>query len=306
MPHDFPSIPLFVAVVESGSYSRAAEKLHLTKSAVSKRISQLEDELGTRLLQRTTRQMRLTEAGERYYQYVSQAVALAQQGADAVAELQGEPRGKLKVTAPMSFGVRHIAPFITEFLQCYPDIELDLQFEDRMVDIIAEGFDLAIRIGHLPDSNLIAQRLTACHSVLCAAPEYLTQHPRPSAPADLSQHNCIKYTYFRGGSEWTFHKNNQQYKVLPKGNMSVNNSEAIRQALLSGLGIGQLPTFIVGKDIQQQRLVPLMSPYTLPVHAVYAVYPERRHLPQKVSIFVAFLSQKYGQAAAYWDVGVFA
>ena len=305
MYNNFPTIPLFVAVVESGSYSRAAEKLNITKSAVSKRISQLEDELGIRLIQRTTRHISLTEAGERYYEYVSQALSFAQQGVDAVSELQGEPRGKLKITAPMSFGVRHIAPFLTEFLQRYPHIELDLQFEDRMVDLVAEGYDLAIRIGHLSDSNLIAKRLVTCHSILCASPDYLAAHPVPSEPEHLNQHNCIKYSYFRGGNEWTFCKNQQEFKVLPKGNMSVNNSEAIRRVLLSGLGIGQLPTFIVGKDVQEKRLVPIMSPYALPVHAVYAVYPERKHLPQKVSLFIAFLSEKYGQALPYWDEGVF-
>ena len=305
MYNNFPTIPLFVAVVESGSYSRAAERLNITKSAVSKRISQLEDELGIRLIQRTTRHISLTEAGERYYEYVSQALAFAQQGVDAVAELQGEPRGKLKITAPMSFGVRHIAPFLTEFLQRYPHIELDLQFEDRMVDLVSEGYDLAIRIGHLTDSNLIAKRLVTCHSVLCASPEYLAQHPAPTEPADLTHHNCIKYSYFRGGSEWTFCKSNKEFKVLPKGNMSVNNSEAIRRVLLSGLGIGQLPTFIVGKDVQEKRLVPIMSPYALPVHAVYAVYPVRKHLPQKVSLFIEFLNEKYGQTLPYWDKGIF-
>ncbi|MBF9002909.1 LysR family transcriptional regulator [Vibrio nitrifigilis] len=305
MFNNFPSIPIFVAVVECGSFSRAAEKLNLTKSAVSKRINHLEDELGIRLIQRTTRHISLTEAGERYYEHVSKALNFAQQGVDAVAELQGEPKGKLRITAPMSFGVRHVAPFITEFLAQYPHIELDLQLEDRMVDMVAEGYDLAIRIGHLADSNLIAKRLTDCHSVLCASPEYLKNHKVPEQPSDLMAHNCIKYTYFRGGNDWTFLREQQEFKVLPKGNMTVNNSEAIRRTLLSGLGIGQLPTFIVGKDIQAEKLVSIMNHYDLPKHAVYAVYPQRKHLPQKVRLFVDFIAKQYGTPSPYWDNGVF-
>ncbi|HGH6014406.1 TPA: LysR family transcriptional regulator [Vibrio mimicus] len=297
----FPSIPVFVAVVECGSFSLAAKKLKITKSAVSKRLSQLEDDLGIRLINRTTRKLSLTEAGERYYYHVSQALSYAQQGMDAVTELQGEPQGKLKITAPMSFGVLHIAPIIADFISIYPKVEIDLQLEDQMVDLIEGGFDLAIRIGHLPTSNLVAKRLVTCQSVLCASPEYLTRHGEPEKPADLLEHNCLVYSYFRGGSEWTFNHQQQEVKVIPKGNLTVNNSEAIRRALLAGLGIAQLPTFLVSKDLTRGTLKSVMTQYSLPVHAVYAVFPERKHLPYKVRAFIDFLQQKLGNDQPYWD-----
>ncbi|NUW70034.1 LysR family transcriptional regulator [Vibrio coralliilyticus] len=298
----YSSIPVFVAVVESGSFSTAAEKLHITKSAVSKRINQLEDELGIRLLNRTTRKLSLTEAGQRYYDYVAQSLSLAQQGIDAVTELQGKPTGKLKITAPMSFGVLHVAPLVAEFLALYPDLEIDLQLEDQMVDLVQDGFDLGIRIGHLPLSNLVAKRLANCRSMLCASQSYLDEHGEPEKPSDLSLHNCLRYAYFRGGSEWTFESPTGPVSVVPKGKLVVNNSEAIRRALLEGLGIGQLPTFIVAKDIAAGKLKPIMTAYTLPSHSVYAVFPERKHLPLKVRVFVDFIAEKFGSDVPYWDL----
>ena len=305
MDNTFSTIPIFVAVVECGSFSLAAEKLGVTKSAVSKRVTQLEDELGIRLLNRTTRKLSLTEAGKRYYDHVSQALALAQQGMDAVTELQGEPKGKLKITAPMSFGVLYIAPIIAEFLEQFPKVTIDLQLEDQMVDLIEGEFDLAIRIGNLPISNLVAKRLVNCKSVLCASPEYIKRNGSPKKPSDLIDHNCLVYSYFRGGSEWTFEQQHNELKVIPKGNFIVNNSEAIRRALIEGLGVGQLPTFLVSKDILSGKLQPIMTPYSLPEHAIYAVFPERKHLPHKVRAFMEFVADKLGRDKPIWDEGIF-
>ncbi|CAH1567515.1 Transcriptional regulator, LysR family [Vibrio jasicida] len=295
------SLPVFVAVVECGSFSLAAKQLNLTKSAISKRINQLEDDLGIRLLNRTTRKLSLTEAGRRYFEYASQAVNLAQQGVDAVSELQGSPQGRLKITAPMSFGVLHVAPLISEFLARYPKIEVDLQLEDAMVDLVEQGFDLGIRIGELATSNLIAKRLAPCKSVLCASPEYLEEFGVPTKPSDLVTHNCLRYSYFRGGVEWMFINSGNEYKVLPKGNFVVNNSEAIRQLLLRGSGIAQLPTFIAAKDFASGNLKPLMEEFSLPEHAIYAVFPERKHMPLKVRVFIDFISEKLGTDTPYWD-----
>jgi len=305
MDNTFSTIPIFVAVVECGSFSLAAEKLGVTKSAISKRVTQLEDELGIRLLNRTTRKLSLTEAGKRYYDHVSQALALAQQGMDAVTELQGEPKGKLKITAPMSFGVLYIAPMIAEFLGQFPKVTIDLQLEDQMVDLIEGEFDLAIRIGNLPISNLVAKRLVNCKSVLCASPEYIKRNGSPKKPSDLIDHNCLVYSYFRGGSEWTFEQQHNEFKVIPKGNFIVNNSEAIRRALIEGLGVGQLPTFLVSKDILSGKLQPIMTPYSLPEHAIYAVFPERKHLPHKVRAFMEFVADKLGRDKPIWDEGIF-
>lgn len=297
----FSCIPIFVAVVECGSFSQAASKLNLTKSAVSKRINHLEAQLGTRLLNRTTRRINLTEAGQRFYEYASQANSLAKEGIDAVSELQGSPQGKLRITAPMSFGVLHIAPFIAEFLETYPLVEINLSLEDQMVDLIDGGFDMAIRIGHLPDSNLVAKRIAPCYSVLCASQDYLDKHGEPTKPSDLVNHNCLQYAYFKGGTEWSFCSSNNTIKVLPKGNLVVNNSEALRQALLSGLGIAQLPTFLVGKDIAAQKLKPLLESYPLPEHSIYAVFPERKYLPLKVRVFIDYMKEKLGSDVPYWD-----
>ncbi|KLN66561.1 LysR family transcriptional regulator [Vibrio sp. VPAP30] len=300
----FSAIPIFVSVVERGSFSAAASKLNITKSAVSKRITQLEDELGIRLLNRTTRKLSLTEAGQRYYDYVVRALDLAQQGIDAVTELQGNPRGTLKVTAPMSFGVLHIAPLISEFLALYPDMEVDLNLEDRMVDLVEESVDVGIRIGHLPLSNLVAKRLAPCKSVLCASPAYLADNGVPLKPNDLSNHSCLQYSYYRGGSEWSLSSSGNEFKVIPKGRLIVNNSEAIRRAVLGGSGIANLPTFIAGKDIAAGNLQVVLTDYALPSHAVYAVFPERKNMPHKVRVFIDFINQKLGTETPYWDSGL--
>ncbi|SDH15226.1 DNA-binding transcriptional regulator, LysR family [Vibrio xiamenensis] len=299
--HSFSSLPIFVSVVECGSFSAAAKQLKITKSAVSKRINQLEDELGTRLINRTTRTLSLTEAGKRYFDYACQAVHLAQQGIDSVTELQGSPQGLLRITAPMSFGVAYVAPLISEFIEHHPNVEVELVLEDKVVDLVQDGYDLAIRIGELESSNLIAKRLSPCKSVVCASPDYLATHGEPQKPSDLVNHNCLRYTYFRGGQEWRFFEGNQQVRVVPKGNFSVNNSEAIRRALLDGLGIAQMPTFIVARDIASGRLKPLLPLYSLPLHAIYAVFPERKHMPLKVRSFIDFIEHKLGSETPSWD-----
>ncbi|EJK2114637.1 LysR family transcriptional regulator [Vibrio navarrensis] len=301
MINQFADLPVFVTVVDCGSFSQAAKQLNLTKSAVSKRISHLEDGLGIRLLNRTTRKLSLTEAGQRYYDYASQALSLAKRGVDAVSELHGSPQGRLKITAPMTFGVLHVAPLISEFLGRYPEVEIDLQLEDKMVDLVEGGFDLGIRIGHLPDSNLIAKRLAPCRTVLCASPSYVAKMGAPQKPADLADHNCLRYSYFRGGNEWLFLHQEQEFKVLPRGNFIVNNSEAIRRALIAGIGVAQMPTFIIGKELRCGALVNLMPEYRLPEHFLYAVYPQRKHMPLKVRMFIDFLSEKLGSDTPYWD-----
>lgn len=301
MKGDFSAIPVFVAVVERGSFSSAAEKLGMTKSAVSKRISVLEDNLGVRLFNRTTRSVVLTEAGERFSDYARNVVAIANEGFSALNNLQGIPKGTLKINAPMTFTRLHIVPYIKEFLDSYPDVKVILSMDDRIVSLVDGGYDVGIRIGELENSSLIAKRIAECKSVLCASPEYLETHGTPSKPEDLSHHNCINYSLFQGGVEWTFYKDSKNLKVEPKGNFIVNNSDAISEVLLNGLGICQMPTFIVAEHLKSQRLVTFMDEYALPKHAIYAVYPERKHLPEKVRVFIEFISQKLGGGAGYWD-----
>jgi len=288
----FSALPIFVTVVECGSFSLASQKLGLSKSAVSKRITLLEQSLGIQLLHRTTRSLSLTEAGARYFDYVRPAVKLAEEGLDAISELQQAPQGNLRIAVPMVFGRLHIAPLIPEFLCRYPKIQLQMQMDDKTTDLIAGGFDLAIRIGDLPDSSLIARKIAPCLSVICASPEYLARHAAPQTPQQLSQHNCLFYSYFRDGVEWTFFSPQGTTRIQPNGNYQVNNSDAIHQATLDGLGIANLPRFMVDADLQAGRLQALLADHPLPEHGIYAVYPQRKYLPTKVSVLIEFLMEK--------------
>lgn len=291
----FSALPIFVTVVECGSFSLASQKLGLSKSAVSKRITLLEQSLGIQLLHRTTRSLSLTEAGARYFDYVRPAVKLAADGLDAISELQQAPQGSLRIAVPMVFGRLHIAPLIPEFLRRYPKIQLQMQMDDKTTDLIAGGFDLAIRIGELPDSSLIARKIAPCLSVICASPEYLARHAAPQTPQQLSQHNCLFYSYFRDGVEWTFLSPQDPTRIQPNGNYQVNNSDAIHQATLDGLGIANLPRFMVDTDLQTGRLQALLADHPLPEHGIYAVYPQRKYLPTKVSVLIEFLMEKLAE-----------
>jgi len=297
----FNAIPIFIAVVEQGSFSGAARVLGISKSAVSKRINQLEDQLAVRLLQRTTRQIKLTEAGEHYYQHAFQAYQAATNAIDAVTQLQEKPQGHLRLNVPMSFGRLHIAPLIPKFLQRYPDIHIDMVMDDKHVDLIEAGFDLAIRAGDLPDSSLIARKLVDCHSEICASPEYLAQQGTPKTPADLLSHNAILYSYSNNAQEWTLTNAEGSEIVVVSGNYQVNNSEALLEALLQDAGIGRLPTFVTGSEIRSGRLVNLFEQYQMPVKSIYAVFPERAYMPAKVRVFLDFIVDCFGEDNPYWD-----
>ncbi|POZ63680.1 LysR family transcriptional regulator [Chromobacterium alticapitis] len=300
----FAAIPVFVAVVEAGSFSAAAAKLGLTKSAVSKRVQQLEAGLNVRLLQRTTRRQSLTEAGERYYDSVRHALAIAMEAEEAAAGLQSQAAGVLRVSAPMAFGRLHLSPLVPAFLRRHPAIELDLAMDDRMVDLVADGYDLAVRIGNLPDNSMVARRLAPCRVWVCASPDYLAEYGEPRHPAELAQHNCIAYSYYRGGASWVFQGPQGEIRVQPRGNYLVNNSEARRDALLAGLGICEMPTFLVGPDLAAGRLKAVLTDYPLPRHAIHVVYPERRRLPAKARVFIDFLQEKLGGDLPLWDSGL--
>lgn len=291
----FALLPAFVAVVEAGSFSGAARQLGSSKSALSKKVSQLEQLLGCQLLYRTTRSLTLTEAGDRYFETVRHAVRLASDGEDAIGALQAAPRGLLRVTVPMVYGRRHIAPLIPDFLARHPEVQLQLEMSDAQQDLVAEGFDVAVRIGALEDSSLIARRLAPCHSTLCAAPAYLARAGSPRTPRDLEAHNCLFYSLFRGGTQWRLQGPEGEVAITPRGNFEVNNSDAIHTALLAGVGIGNMPDFIVGDDLAAGRLVPLLPAHALPEHGIWCVYPRRHHLPAKVGAWLAFLEERLGQ-----------
>jgi len=298
----FSAIPVFVAVVESGGFSPAARKLGVSKSAVSKRITQLEDRLGVRLLYRTTRKLSLTEAGEHYYANAVKALAYAAEAEDSVTKLQQTPQGRLRINSPMSFGRLHIAPLIPQFLKQYPNIQIDMVMDDRVVDLVESGFDIAIRGGDLPDSTLAARKIAPLRSVLCASPDYFAQHHMPQIPADLIDHNCLLFSY--SASEWQFSKDEETETVRVAGNYQVNNGEALREAVLYGQGISRIPSFVVGSDIKAGRLKVVLAEYQMPVKALYALFPKRQHLPAKVRVFIDFVVERLGNEIPYWDASV--
>jgi DNA-binding transcriptional LysR family regulator len=298
---DISAIPIFTAVIEQSSFSGAAKKLGITKSAVSKRITRLEAQLGVKLLHRSTRKLSLTEAGARYYEYAVQALRAAQEAENAATELQQVPKGILRVSTPMSFGRLHVASIISEFLKQFPQIELHMNMSDTWIDVIAEGFDIVLRAGTLTDSSLVAKKLTPLHSVLCASAEYIKEYGTAKTPQELIHHNCILYTYHTVINEWTFIKNDEEQTVRISGNYQVNNSEALRESLIRGLGIGRLPTFIAGNDIKTGKLVAVLKEYKMPHKDLYAVFPERQYLPEKTKVFINFLVEKLGGDNPYWD-----
>ncbi len=297
----FGAIPVFVAVVENGGFSAAARTLGISKSAVSKRINQLEKHLGVRLLHRTTRKLSLTEAGERYFEHAAQALTAAGQAEDAVTELQGEPQGNLKISAPMSFGRLHVAPLVPKFLKRCPKLQIDLVMDDRKVDLVAGGFDVAIRAGNLPASTLIARKLAPVRQVLCASPDYIDRYGLPGTPAELSGHNCVLYSYSSDANEWTLIGESGPETVTVSGSYQVNNSEALLEALREGVGIGRLPTFVAGPDLKTGPLVKLFESHSLPAFTLYAVFPERQYLPAKVRAFLDFAIEYFGGDRPYWD-----
>lgn len=299
----FGAIPVFVAVIEEGGFSAAARALGISTSAVSKRINQLERHLGARLLHRTTRKLSLTEAGERYFEHASQALSAANEAEDAVTELQGEPQGNLKISSPMSFGRLHVAPLIPKMMKRYPKLTVELVMDDRTVDLVAQGLDVAIRSssGDLPDSALVARKLAPLRQVICASPEYILKNGAPVTPAELVEHNCILFSYSRDANEWTLEGDGTRKTVAVTGDYCVNNSEAILEALREGVGIGRLPTFVASSDLKSGRLIRLLQPYHIPDHTFYAVFPERVYLPAKVRAFLDFAIEYFGGDQPYWD-----
>lgn len=295
-------IAVFVRVVEAGSFTAAAGKLGLSQSAVSKSVTRLEERLGTRLLNRSTRRISLTETGSALHVRGLAALKEMEEAELEVARLQTEPRGVLRVSAPMSFGVLHLAPLLPEFLRQYPALTVDMQMDDRLVDLVEEGYDLAIRIKALDDSALVAKRLAPCRSVTCAAPEYLARHGEPQTPRDLRDHRCLVYTYRTNPLEWEFRDSaGKKISVTITGPLHCSSGLALREAALASAGILLTPTFYVGDAIKSGRLRPILTDYiNFPEANVYAVYPERRHLSPKVRAFVDFLGGRFGDDP-YWD-----
>ncbi|MCA1907507.1 MAG: LysR family transcriptional regulator [Magnetospirillum sp.] len=293
------ALTAFVATVEAGGFSPAARRLGVSKSLLSRQVAHLEAELGVRLLQRTTRRLSPTEAGELYFQRAQRILQDLEEAASEVGQLQTAPRGKLRVSAPMSFGVLHLAPALPKFLESCPELELELSLSDRFVDLIEEGIDVAVRIGRLADSTLIARHVAPIRRVVCASPAYLARCGVPSHPAELVAHAGLSHLGM-GPTEWRFVVDGKPETVRVQSRLSAGNGEALRILALAGLGLVYLPTFFVGDDIRDGTLVPVLEQYVPQDSALYGVYPHSRHLSAKVRAFLDFLCCQFGPEPP-WD-----
>lgn len=303
MPPRFDVLQAFVKVAETGSFSEAARRLGLSKSMISRQVSALEADLGVRLLHRTTRSLSPTEAGRAYLERCQRILADLDEANQLVSRLQSMPRGRLRVNAPLSFGIGHLAQSIPAFLERYPEIELEMGMTDRYVDLVEEGWDVAVRIGRLADSSLIVRRLASVRIVVAAAPAYLDRKGVPVHPQDLGEHDCLTHNG-RGIAGWHF--------VTPEGTpllvdiggrFASDNGDVLRVMALAGLGVVMLPTFFVGEDIRAGALVPLLDRFVPQDASLNAVYPHARHLSPKVRAFVDHLAATFGPEP-YWDRGI--
>jgi len=297
---DLNGMSLFVKVVESKSFSEAAEKLEISPSAVSKKISRLEDRLGVQLLNRTTRRLGLTEAGAAFYERSARILTEVEEAEALVSTLRKAPHGLLRVAVPMLLGQMQIAPLAAPFLTRFPDMRLELVFMDRAADLIEEGLDVAIRVDDLPDSTLVARRLAPHRRVLCGAPAYFEKNGVPQTPEELVRHNCLTYGPHHPSREWFFNTATGRRAVDVRGTFLTNNAEGLRQAALGGLGMALLPTFLVGGDLSAGLLRPVLSEYVSADTAIYAVYPQHRHQSPKVRAFVDFMMERLGPSPS-WD-----
>jgi DNA-binding transcriptional LysR family regulator len=296
----FTSMEVFARVAEVKGFSEAARRLGQSKSSVSKHVSALENHLGVRLLNRTTRRLSLTEAGVAYYDWCRRIAADMEAAEESVTRLHAEPRGNLKVNAPMSFGWQHLAPAIPGFLDRYPHVTVEMSLDDRFVDLIEEGFDLAVRITRLADSSLIARRIASARRIICASPDYLAEHGVPRTPADLVQHNCLIYSYSPRGDRWRFSGPDGEYTVRVSGNFWANNGDALRTAALAGLGVLPSPSFIVGEDLRAGRLKAVLGDFRTPDLPIHAVYPHQRHMTAKLRVFIDYMIERFATSPS-WD-----
>ncbi|MBT9317948.1 LysR family transcriptional regulator [Leptothoe spongobia] len=285
------ALQVFRRVIELESFSRAAEDLHLSNAAVSKNVRELEQSLKTQLIQRTTRRLSLTETGQLYFQKVCSILDELATVEETVADLAVKPHGLLRVTAPMSLGLIHVATAIYQFQLAYPDIQLDLTFCDRYVDLIEEGFDVGIRgSGATPDSSLVMHRICEFPRVVCASPAYLQQSGEPRSPDELKQHQCVIYSLARSPYEWHFWQGNETIVAHVDGSVKVNNSLAASQAAIAGLGIIFLPIFVASEALKQGTLQIILQEWSTEPLSLYAICPKHRQRSRKLQAFVDFIS----------------
>ncbi|MDR2240048.1 MAG: LysR family transcriptional regulator [Zoogloeaceae bacterium] len=297
---DLNLMAVYAHVVDSGGFSAAARRLGMSRSAVSKAVAKLERTLGARLLNRSTRHLSVTEAGAAFAEHCSRILDEAIEAEQAVSSLLGQPRGVLKVAASVAFGTLHVAPALADFLGRCPELDIDMTIVDRAVDLAEEGYDVAVRVARELPPNLVARRLAPVRRKLCATPDYFERRGIPRIPQDLAHHNCLDYTHSGEHGLWRFTGPEGDIAVPVSGRLRINDDEALSQAVLGGLGMALLPTFIIGKDLQDGRLRAALSEYIPVERHVYALYLPTRHLPAKVRAFIDFLLERFGPDP-YWD-----
>jgi len=297
----FDEIHAFTQIVESGSITAAAERLTVAKSAVSRRLAELEARLGVELFHRTTRKLTLTDSGRAFYERSVRILSDLEEAEQAVCQAHHELRGPLRVAAPLTFGLLHLGPAINDFVHAHPQIQVAIDFNDRQVDVIQEGFDVAIRIATLQDSSLIARRLASVTIDTCASPAYLARHGTPRTPDELREHQCLVYAYLENPGVWPYRdRSGREINMRVQPYLEANNGDYLSAAAIAGHGIVRQPRFICYGAIARGELVPILTDYTVPALNAYAIYPPTRHLSQRVRAFVDFLVERFA-GMPYWE-----
>jgi DNA-binding transcriptional LysR family regulator len=293
----FQAVTAFAKVVETGSFARAAERLDVSVSAVSRQVTELEAHLNARLLNRTTRRLSLTESGRVFYERCVQLLADLEEAEQSASAGTIKPRGTLRLTCSTTFGARHLAPAIAEFLTRHPEMRCDVELSDRASDLVDEGLDLAVRIGAIGSQNLVGRKIGITRLVCCAAPSYLGRHGEPRKPEDLAAHACLTYEYLSLKNVWRFRdREGRERDVRVSGPVHANQGRFLEALAVEGAGIILEPDFIVGPDLLAGRLVPLLRGFEPPPADIYVVYPSRRHLSAKVRAFADFLAERFAHA----------
>ena len=290
----------FVEVVNSEGFTAAANKIGLSRAQVSKSVMQLEAHLGARLLNRTTRRVSLTEIGRVYYERCKDILNDIDEIEGLAGEQSGQPQGTLRVAVPTSFGVLQLNKAIPGYINKYPEVRISMSLNDRFVDVVAEGFDLAIRIAALEDSSLVARRIAPCKRVLVASPDYLAHHGEPKVPQDLAIHRCLVYANDLHAGSWTLAGDEGPEVIRVNGPVCADNGDLLKEAAVAGLGVTLLPTFIVGPELRAGRLVQVLAAYCPDEISVFAVFPSRRYVSAKVRTFVDYLADCFGENPD-WD-----
>lgn len=302
---DMNNLQIFVEVMRRGSFAAVARDLDVVPSTISRAIAGLEDELGVRLLQRTTRQINPTEAGQVYFQRVEPLIEELKQARSVTMDLGKNVTGKLRLTTSMTFGNTAIVPFLPEFMALYPGLSVHLDLSDAVVDIVDEGIDLAIRLGHLDDTDLVATKLADMEYIITASPAYLAQHGTPQTPEDIQDHQCLVFPMPTLGSDWLFRdKHGKVTTVTPNSRLQMTNALALKQCALADMGLSMCSKWSVWQEVQEGTLVPLFRDYDTAMvdfdNAVWLVYPSRHYLPLKVRVFIDFMKDKFSGGSP-WD-----